>query len=110
MAIKNRSFTYRKTIKVSQPDMQLALDGKKTCTIRLGTVGVGGDLLDLSDGTRTLRIRVSGIEQKLYRELTDDHAQREGFKDLRELQDDLKKYYGRVDDEQPVTIINFDKA
>lgn len=109
MAIVNRSFTYKTRIRVSAPDFNLALAGSKSCTIRLGTICVGNDTLRLTDGTRSTQILVTSVENNLnYEDLTNDHALREGFNTLEELQSDLRRYYRNIDPHQPMSIINFE--
>src|SRR5262245_34364993 len=110
MALVNREFTYKRRIRVSTDDLALAQSGRKTCTIRLGTAKVDGQLLDLSDGQHVLKVRILSVETEPYRNLTQQHAQWEGFSTVEELQKDLEKYYRRIDQDQPVTIIRFERA
>jgi hypothetical protein len=107
MALVNREFTYRRSIKVSSGDLALAKNGQKICTTRVGVAKVDANLIDLSDGKETLRVRILSIETKPYKDLTAEHARWEGFATLEELQADLAKYYPKIDREQPVTIIKF---
>ncbi len=110
MALVNRQFTYRRRIKVSTDDLALAKSGRKTCTIRLGTANVDGELMDLSDGQDALKVRIVSVETESYRNLTHQHAQWEGFSIVEELREDLEKYYRRIDQDQPVTIIRFERV
>ena len=110
MALVNRQFTYKRRIKMSTDDLALASSGRKTCTIRLGTINVGGELMDLSDGRDVVKVRIVSVETEPYRNLTHQHAQWEGFSTVEELRTDLKKYYRRVDQDQPVTIIRFERV
>jgi hypothetical protein len=107
MALVNRSFTYKHRIKVSSDDLSLARAGKKICTIRLGTATVAGQIIDLSDGRDSLKVQIVSVETKCFRDLNEDHARSEGFSSLDDLRKDLTKYYGRIEDAQPVTIISF---
>lgn len=108
MAMIERSFTYRGRIKVSSSDLELAKSSRKTCTIRLGTLSVAGELLSLTDGRDSVRVRVTSVESdKVIGDLTDEHAKREGFSTREELLEDLKHYYPRLDSAQKITIINF---
>jgi hypothetical protein len=109
MALVDRRFTYRRRIKVSKDDLLLAKNGRKTCTIRLGTVNVDGQIMDLSDGDEALKVRIVSIETEPYRNLTDRHAEWEGFSSVEELRKDLEKYYRRIEQDQPVTIIRFER-
>ena len=109
MAFVTRRFTYKRRIKVSANDLKLAKEGKKICTIRLGTLDVDGDIVDLSDGREALKVRIVSVEtDKCFRDLADEHARGEGFSSVEELQNDLRMYYGNVEGAQPITIITFD--
>ena len=110
MAVVNRQFTYKRSIKVSADDLALARSGRKTCTIRLGTANVDRELMDLSDGRDVLKVRIVSVETEPYRNLTHQHAQWEGFSTVEELQKDLERYYRRIDQDQPVTIIRFERV
>lgn len=109
MGISNRSFTYKTRIKVSNSDYDLALSGKKTCTIRLGTLAVGRDILDLTDGSRSVKIRVLRIDSgRRYADLTDEEAIQDGQASKQALDLDLRKFYGKIDPNQPMTLIFFE--
>jgi hypothetical protein len=74
------SFTYRKQIKVSTEDLLAARAGKKTCTIRLGTVDVAQPEIDLTDGRESSRVRVTHIDHsKTLGELSEREVKGEGF-------------------------------
>jgi hypothetical protein len=108
--IDQRSFTYRGRIKVSLEDLAMALQGKKTCTIRRGTARVEGDSIDLTDGSEKLRVQILSVETMPYSSLNDQHAQWEGFASLEELREDLAKYYRSIIPDQPMTVIRFRRA
>lgn len=85
--------------------------GRKTCTIRLGKIGVDGETILLSDGRRELRVRILRIDdRKVFRDLSDSDVLCEGFHNLKELEADLRQYYGNIAPEQPVTVIHFRMA
>jgi hypothetical protein len=108
MAIKNTRFTYKSQIKIGPPDMALLLAGKKKCTIRVGINEVGGEDMVMTDGKQRVKVRISEVDnRRLYSELTNQDAIDEGFNSLEELRKDLSKYYGKIDPEQPVTVIRF---
>jgi hypothetical protein len=104
-----RSFTYRRRIKVSSDDLRLARAGKKTCTIRLGNNSVDGATIHLSDGRESLSVQILSVETRPFGDLNEEHARSEGFSTLEELQNDLAKYYGKIGEAQPVTIISFSR-
>jgi hypothetical protein len=110
MTPADRHFTYRRRIKVSGEDLALAKSGRKTCTIRLGTATVDGEFIDLTDGRDTLRVRIVAVETARYRALGQEHAQCEGFSSVEELRKDLEKYYRRIDNDQTVTVIKFERV
>ena len=85
-------------------------NGTKICTIRLGVAKVEGEFVDLSDGQDVLKVRIVSVETEPYKNLTEEHARWEGFSTLKELQDDLVKYYRKIDKDQAVTIIKFERV
>ena len=108
MTIINRSFVYRGDIKVSKEDLNLARIGKKTCTIRLGKMDVANKYSNLVSGNEKLKVKITDIDKvRIYSELTVQDANAEGFDTLNQLYDDLRKYYGELDPQQPITVINF---
>lgn len=107
--IKDRSFTYRGHIKVSASDLRMARAGRKTCTIRLGTAMVEGDEIDLTDGRSRVRIRVMDVETgRPYSKISEEEAVADGVNTLQELDADLRRFYGPLDPEQPMTLIHFE--
>lgn len=111
MGIRDRRFTYKGQIKISSSDMSLLEDRKKKCTIRLGIIDVNGPDILMTDGKTRVKVRVSEVDnRRVYRELTNQDAIDEGFGSLEELQKDLAKYYGKIDPDQPITVIRFTLA
>lgn len=76
----------------------------------MGVAKVDGEQMDLTDGSNTLKVRIVSVETEPYGNLTDQHAQWEGFNSLEELQRDLAKYYRKIDPDQPVTTIRFERV
>lgn len=110
MSIIERTFTYRGNIKLSSEDMALARSGRKTCTIRLGRLGVAREVLNLSDGRTTLKVRITHVDSgRTYDQLTDDDAVADGLDSMQQLREDLHRFYGLIDPKQPMTIIYFKK-
>jgi hypothetical protein len=107
--INNRKFAYRGRIKVSKNDLAMAMAGKKVCTIRRGTAVVDSETIALTDGTSSLRVRILSVETIPYRDLNDEHARWEGFASIEELRNDLARYYREIEDQQPMTIIRFER-
>jgi|ERR1051326_119586 hypothetical protein len=110
MTLVDRHFTYKRRIKVSSGDLALAQGARKTCTIRLGVATVEGDLIDLTDGRDSLRVRIVSVETARYGALNQEHARCEGFTSVEELREDLQRYYRRIDKDQLVTIIRFERV
>jgi hypothetical protein len=109
MPIIDRRFSYRGKIGVSSGDLELARRGLKRCTIRLGVANVLGETISLSDRTNTLRARITNVDSgRVYRQLTDEDAIKEGFLTKAELDHDLRQYYGKIEPEQPITVIEFE--
>jgi hypothetical protein len=108
MSLIDRTFTFKRQIKVSSNDLHLARKGIKVCTIRLGKVSVASTDMILSDGRESMLIKVTEVDSgRVYSELTDTDARLEGFSSLEELHSDLSRYYPRIDPRQPMTIIKF---
>lgn len=106
--IRDRSFTYRGQIKVSREDMRLAKAGRKTCTIRLGSAQVADLEIDLTDGRERIRVRIAEIEtDRPYGGITENEAVADGAESLEALDKDLRRFYGPLDPEQPMTLIHF---
>lgn len=108
MGIVNRGFTYGGMINVNSKDLALAKAGKKTCTIRLGKLGVAREFVYLSDRRNRLKVRVLKVDNsRVYSELTDQDAIMDGLESKQKLDEDLKKFYGLIDQKQPMTVIYF---
>lgn len=109
MSIVERRFTYRSQINVSSADLQLAKAGAKSCTIRLGTVEVSSERLFLTDRRNRVLVRILAVDSgRVYKQLTEDDARRDGAQSIAALGADLRKYYGAIDPEQPMTVVYFE--
>jgi len=105
-----REFVYRNRIRVSTNDLASARTGKKTCTIRLGRASVAGTDLTLTDGREQLRVRVLRTDtSKTFGQLGAAEANGEGFSSVAELEADLRTYYRRIQADDPVTVIWFER-
>jgi hypothetical protein len=104
-----REMTYRNQIKVSSQDLQAALAGRKTCTIRAGLANVAADEIDLTDGQARARVKVVEVDtSKKFGELTQREVVGEGFATREELQQDLLQYYRALRADDPLTVIWFE--
>ncbi len=85
------------------------LSGRKKATIRLGRVNVKYNELIVHGGGRPVaRVRVTSVVYKKVRELTDEDARRDGFRNRAELLKALERAYGKIDLDDVVTIIEFE--
>jgi len=87
---------------------KLILEGRKVATIRLGKVRPRYKEMIVHGGGKPLaKIEVINVVYKKVRELTDEDAKKDGFNNLDELMKHLRKVYGRIKDDDWVTIIEF---
>lgn len=108
MPIIYRNFTYRGKIKLTSSDLDLAVEGRKTCTIRLGKLSVSQRSILLTDGHREIPVEITQVDDlRLYEQLTDEDAIRDGLESKAHLDEDLKRFYGKIDPKQPMTVIHF---
>ena len=85
------------------------LSGRKRATIRLGRVKVKYSELIVHGGGRPVaKVRVTNVVYKRVKELTDEDARKDGFKNVDELINALRKVYGEVKPDDYVTIIEFE--
>jgi len=105
-----REYTYRGSMKISPGDMALLRAGKKTCTVRLGMASVASDQIVMTDGRSSVPVRILKVDtSRCFKDLTDQDAMDEGFQTREELWKDLKHWYPRVLDQDPVTVIYFER-
>jgi len=97
-----------KQIKLADKFFDFVLSGKKTSTIRYGLVFFTDDRLILLSNKRSLSIRLLKVDySKTFGELNDEDAYRDGFSTLDELKIELKRFYGDIPPDYPITIIHF---
>jgi len=88
------------------------LRGDKVTTIRYGDYDArpGSEvyLVIRPSDTAVAKVRITGVERKKVRELTDEDARRDGFRDVKELLRELGKIYGELYGDDEVTIIGFE--
>ena len=85
------------------------LEGRKTSTIRLTSNLKKGDIVEIRAGMIKLGTAIiENVEVKEVKDLTDEDARVDGFKDRNELIKELKKIYGkRIDETTEVKLIRF---
>jgi hypothetical protein len=85
------------------------LKGRKRATIRLGLVKVKYDELIVHGGGRPVaKVKVKNVRYKRVSELNDEDARLDGFRNVEELLEALRKAYGEVKPDDYVTIIEFE--
>lgn len=85
------------------------LEGRKKATIRLGIVKLKYDELIVHGGGRPVaKVKVTNVRYKKVKELTDEDAKLDGFRNVAELIAALQKAYGRINPDDYVTIIEFE--
>lgn len=101
-------YEHRSSIAVSPSDFELALKGIKRCTIRRGVTTVAHRQLTLVCQNNWAEIDVVRVEADLrFRDLTQAHAQAEGFQNIDDLRNDVRRYYPNLGDDERVTAIWF---
>ena len=88
------------------------LRGDKVTTIRYGTYEAkpGSEiyLVITPSDTAIAKVRITRVEKKKVRELTNEDAKRDGFSDVKELLRELGKIYGELYGDDEVTVIGFE--
>ncbi|RLF09614.1 MAG: hypothetical protein DRJ62_06395 [Thermoprotei archaeon] len=83
--------------------------GLKTQTVRLSTKLREGDEVEVVAGGEGLgKARITKIELKTVDQLTDEDARRDGFKNVGELRDALRRHYGKIGGNRRVYLISFE--
>jgi len=89
--------------------VELVLKGIKKTTIRLGLVKPKHKVVILHGGGKDVaKVRITKVEHKRVKDLTEADARRDGFNSLEDLLKALKRVYGAIDPNEPVTIIGFE--
>ncbi len=85
------------------------LSGRKKATIRMGIVKPKYDELIIHGGGRPVaKVKITRVVHKKLRELTDEDAVKDGFKNKDELIRELKHVYPEISDDDWVTVIEFE--
>lgn len=92
------------------PEMITAiLEGKKSTTIRKGRRPFNTGLLCLTDGQRTIAVRVTSTCFKSVGSLNDEDAHTENLESLEKLKQTLKSIYPNIGNRSFVTVIHFER-
>ncbi|AKG90859.1 ASCH domain [Geoglobus ahangari] len=99
----------QKRINFDSEYVEAIIDGRKVTTVRKGIKRYPvGRIVDLTaDNKPFARARVDKVVVKRVKELTDDDAKLDGFESREELIEALKRIYGKVRDEEFVTVVHF---
>lgn len=102
----------RKFMLIDNTYVPKILSGKKTTTIRFGHYeakpGREVYLVSRPSDTAVAKVLIRGVTRKRVGELTNEDAKKDGFRDVRELLNALRKIYGPLDAEDEVSIIEFE--
>src|SRR5271155_1962286 len=105
-----RQHTYSGKIKISRSDMALLRAGRKRCTIRMGRAAVATPEILMSDGRSSVCVRITKVDaSRSFKEISLQDALDEGFASREELIRDLRQYYPRAGDDDPITVIYFEQ-
>ncbi len=100
-----------KKLKFDSKYEEIILSGKKRSTIRIGHKKEyePGDLVEVYAGDKFIGLaKVKGIKYLKWKEIDDEIAKKDGFKDKEELKRELEGFYGEFGDEVEFTQIEFE--
>ncbi|NJE41980.1 ASCH domain-containing protein [Thermococcus sp. GR6] len=110
--MKRKSVQIRKFMLIDSAYKSRILRGDKVTTIRYGDYEAkpGSEiyLVITPSDTAIAKIRITRVEKKKVKELTNEDARLDGFSDVRELVRELSKIYGELYGDDEVTIIGFE--
>lgn len=106
--VRGRVFL-RRHLMLSKKYADLLLNGVKKATIRLGyVVPKYNEVIVHSGGKPIAKAKIVGVEYKKVSELTDDDAKLDGFNNVNELLDELRKVYNSLRWDDVVSIIKLE--
>lgn len=109
---RGKSVQIRKFMLIDSSYKSRILRGDKVTTIRYGDYeakpGREVYLVITPSDTAIAKVRITRVEKKKVRELTNQDAKLDGFSDVRELLRELNKIYGELYGDDEVTIIGFE--
>ena len=86
--------------------VELLLSGRKRTTIRLGKVRIRSRVVVIAQGQTPVALaRVEEVRYKKVRDLTEEDAREDGFKNLIELFRELRSIYGDFSLDDDITIV-----
>ncbi len=109
--MRKKKIQIRKFLLIDSSYKPKILRGDKVTTIRYGNYeakpGSEVYLVIRPNDTAVAKVQITEVVKKKVRELTDDDANRDGFKNVRELLKILNRIYGELYGDDEVTIIGF---
>ncbi|WP_456422092.1 ASCH domain-containing protein [Thermococcus sp.] len=110
--MRKRTVQIRKFMLIDGSYKSRILRGDKVTTIRYGTYeakpGSEVYLVITPSDTAIARVKITKVERKKVKELTNEDARLDGFSNVRELLRELNKIYGDLYGDDEVTIIGFE--
>ncbi len=107
-----KTIQIRKFMLIDNAYKERILKGKKVTTIRYGKYeaeeGSEVYIVITPSDTAIAKAKIKGITKKKVKELTNEDAKRDGFKDVRELLRTLNRIYGELYGDDEITIIEFE--
>lgn len=107
-----KSVQIRKFMLIDSAYKSRILRGDKVTTIRYGDYeakpGSEVYLVVTPSDTAVAKVKITRVEKKKVRELTNENAKLDGFSDVKELLRELSKIYGELYGDDEVTIIGFE--
>jgi len=99
----------QKRINFDSEYIEAIMDRKKVTTVRKGIKRYPvGRIVDLTAENKPFaRARVDKVVVKRVKELTDEDAKKDGFNNKEELIEALKRIYGKIKENEFVTIVHF---
>ncbi|WP_297506953.1 ASCH domain-containing protein [Thermococcus sp.] len=109
---KKKGVQIRKFILIDSAYKSRILRGDKVTTVRYGNYeakpGSEVYLVVTPSDTAIAKVRITKVERKKVRELTNKDARLDGFSDVKELLRELNKIYGELYGDDEVTVIGFE--
>ncbi|NJE00873.1 ASCH domain-containing protein [Thermococcus sp. JdF3] len=109
---RGKSVQIRKFMLIDSSYKSRILRGDKVTTIRYGDYEAkpGSEiyLVITPSDTAIAKVKITKVEKKKVKELTNEDARLDGFSDVRELVRELGKIYGELHGDDEVTIIGFE--
>lgn len=102
----------RKFMLIDEAYKSRILRGEKTTTIRFGEYeakpGSEVYLVITPSDTAVAKVKITKVRKKKVKELTNQDAKKDGFRDVKELVGALNKIYGELHGDDEVTVIEFE--